>query len=397
MTCANIPRGARRVLSPRAVTVYGAVAAATFLASASSPTPLYRIYQEIFGLTPFVVTVIFAVYALSLLAALLVVGALSDHIGRRPVILAALILNAAAMLLFIEADSAATLAAARLIQGLATGIATTSLGATILDADRRRGPMLNSLMPFAGLTAGSLVSGTLVAFGPAPTQLIYLVLLGLTGGLALLLWFLPETAEGKPGALASLRPRLRVPPAARRTLLEITPVCIAAWSLGGFYFSLMPSLVRAATGQASPFVGGLVVAALTLTATLAVFLTRNRPAPAVLVLGSAALALGVGLILAAIQAGLVPLILAGTVVLGVGFGAGFSGSMRRLLPLAGPQERAGLLSAYYIQSYTAFSVPAVLAGLAAPRLGLIETATVFGLIVLVLALLSLVATLAARD
>jgi hypothetical protein len=68
-----------------------------------------------------------------------------------------------------------------------------------------------------------------------------------------ILWYIPETAELRPGALASLRPRVRVPPTARSTFASITPVNIAAWALGGFYFSLMPAVVRVATrGRPSP-------------------------------------------------------------------------------------------------------------------------------------------------
>src|SRR5258705_11965164 len=86
------------------VTAATAVAAAiTFSASGAAPTPLYQEYQEHFGLTAFVITVIFASYVLCLLLALLTVGSLSDYIGRRPAILAALTLNVLAMILFMTA------------------------------------------------------------------------------------------------------------------------------------------------------------------------------------------------------------------------------------------------------------------------------------------------------
>src|SRR5258705_4334184 len=117
------------------------ITAMTFSACGAAPTPLFQQYQESFGLTPFMLTVIFAAYVLNLLAALLTVGSLSDYIGRRPSILAALSLNVVAMIMFIAADSAAALIAARAVQGFATGLAT----ATHLDTDRSRGPVLNSI------------------------------------------------------------------------------------------------------------------------------------------------------------------------------------------------------------------------------------------------------------
>ena len=162
------------------VLAFAAVAAMTFSASSSAPTPVYHLYQDSLGLSHLMLTVIFAVYAFSLLAGLLTVGSLSDYVGRRPVAFAALILNAAAMALFITGGSAAVLIAARAVQGLATGAALTTLAAAILDIDRERGPVVNSITPFIGLSVGSLGAGVLVTFAPAPEQLVFAVLLVLS-------------------------------------------------------------------------------------------------------------------------------------------------------------------------------------------------------------------------
>src|SRR6202035_4778882 len=117
-SCAACLRHPSRMsLSNTATTVMAVVAAMTFSASGAAPTPLYQQYQETLGLTPLTVTIIFAAYVLSLLLALLTVGSLSDHIGRRPAILAALCLNGVAMVMFASADSAFALIAARSVQG----------------------------------------------------------------------------------------------------------------------------------------------------------------------------------------------------------------------------------------------------------------------------------------
>ena len=104
---------------------------------------------------------------------------------------------------------------------------------------------------------------------------MFVVLLAASLLLALALSRVPELTDGKPGALAALRPHVSVPPQARRALAQVTPVNIAAWALGGFYFSLMPSLVRVATGVATPLAGAIVVGALTLTATVVVVLDQG--------------------------------------------------------------------------------------------------------------------------
>src|SRR5690349_12284392 len=99
----------RTSLSYKATTVMAVLTAMTFAATGAAPTTLYQRYQEVFGLTPFILTIVFGAYVLSLLGALLTVGSLSDYIGRRPAILAALSINVVALFMFMSADSAATL------------------------------------------------------------------------------------------------------------------------------------------------------------------------------------------------------------------------------------------------------------------------------------------------
>jgi MFS family permease len=381
----------RASLSDKATTLTAVITAMTFSASGAAPTTLYHHYQETFGLTPFMLTVIFGAYVLSLLGALLTVASLSDYIGRRPPILAALSLNIVAMAMFIAADSAMALIAARAVQGFATGLATATLGAAIMDTDSSRGPMLNSITAFIGLTAGSLGGGALVTYAPDPQQLVYAILLAISAAEALLLWYMPETVTPKPGALASLQPHVSVPAKALRALVQVTPVTIASWALGGFYFSLMPSLVRVATGVTSPIVGGLVVSALTFSGTIAVLSLRNAPARRVLSGGIPALVAGVAITLAGVQMRQVSLMLIGTIVAGVGFGSAFSGAMRTVMPHAQAHERAGLLSAFYVEGYLAFSLPAIATGLLAPLAGLPLAADVYGAVVVGLAIASLLA------
>jgi MFS family permease len=393
-TCIACPAPQPRVsLSYKATTLIAVITATTFAASGAAPTTLYQQYQETFGLTPFILTVIFGAYVLSLLGALLTVGSLSDYIGRRPAILAALSLNVAAMLIFIAADSAAALIAARVVQGFATGLATATLCAAIMDTDRSRGPVLNSITAFLGLTAGSLGGGALVTYAPDPQQVVYAVLLALSAAEAVLLWYMPETVTPKSGAIASLQPHVGIPAKARHALLQVTPVTIASWALGGFYFSLMPSLVRVATGMTSPIVGGLVVSALTFSGAIAVLSLRNASAPRVLSGGIPALVTGVAITLAGVQIQRVSLMLVGTIVAGFGFGAAFSGSLRTVMPHAEAHERAGLLSTFYVEGYLSFSLPAILTGLVAPIAGLPLAADVYGVVVIVLALGSLLTML----
>lgn len=377
----------------RSSLVFLAFTLLTFLAASSAPTPLYHLYQEGLHFSAGMLTLIFGVYAISLLAALLTVGSLSDHLGRKPVIFAALVLDMLAMLLFINEGSVAWLIAARTLQGFATGMATAVLGAALLDTDRQQGPLVNSVAPLLGMACGAMGSSLLVEFAPLPTQLIYWTLFALMLVQAIYVWRLPETVSRIPGALASLRPTLHVPPQARRALWLSLPVDVAVWAMGGFYLSLAPSLVRAATGSTSNLIGGGLVAVRTLSGALMIFSLRNRPADKVLRLGAGLLAVGVALILTAVHSASLPLFFIATLIAGSGFGAGFLGALRSVVPLALPHERAGLMSAFYVLSYLAFCLPSLLAGNLIRSFGLIATTDGYGVVLILLALSALVGLL----
>ena len=368
---------------------YLAAVMLSFFAASAAPTPLYHLYQHAWGFSSALLTVIFAVYALSLLATLLVLGSLSDYLGRRPVIFAALMLEALSMLLFICASDVSWLIAARIFQGIATGIASSVLGAAMLDTDPVQGPLVNSITPMFGMAIGALGTSALVEYAPMPLLLAYILLLAAFLVQALYLLRVQETVTPQRGVLASLKPAMHVPPQARGTLLLILPADIAAWALGGFFLSLSPSLLAAATGSSSVLLGGGAVAALTLSGAAAILNLRLKPALRGLWVGCSFLATGVSVILVAVNLGWLWLFFCGAIVAGVGFGASFLGAMRLLLPLAHAHERAGLMSTFLVLSYLAFCVPSLLAGFAVKSQGLIMTTNVYGAVVVVLALLAL--------
>jgi len=370
-----------------------AITLLSFLAASTAPTPLYHLYQDQLHFSAAMLTLIFAVYALSLLAALLTVGSLSDHLGRKPVIFSAVLLNALAMLLFIYADRVSWLIGARVLQGFATGMATAVLSATLLDTDRQQGPLINSVAPLLGMALGGLGCGLLAEFAPAPLQLTYWLLLALFVLQGVYVWRLPESVSRQGGALASLRPTLHVPVQARSTLWRVLPLNTATWALGGFYASLAPSLVRTATGSTSNLIGGATVAALTVTGALMIFMMRNRPAAQALRLGASLLPIGLVLILLGVHGASLSLFFFGTLVAGCGFGSGFLGTVRSLVSLASPHERAGLMSAYYVLSYLAFCLPALLAGQLARSFGLLATTDGYGVVLIVLAVAALLLSL----
>jgi predicted MFS family arabinose efflux permease len=386
-------RIARRTLSPRVAFYLQASMTTSFLAGSSAPTPLYRTYQAAWGFSPVTITFIFGIYAIAVLVALLVAGRLSDYIGRRPVLLVAALAQAATMALFATAGGVTSLLVARALQGLAAGAAVSAVGAGLLDLDKARGTIANAIAPLIGTALGGVVAGLMVRFLPFPTQLVYVVL-----GVVFLLQAvgiakMAETVTPRTGALSSLKPQFNLPRAVRGPLLLSVPVLVAAWALGGFYASLGPTLVRSLAGSDSVLLGGLALFVLAASAALAVLALQRMDAQAMMSFGAVGLILGVAISLAAVAWHSLAGFFIGTLVAGVGFGPAFQGAVRMVVPLAGPRERAGVLSVIFVVSYLSLGGPAVFAGYLAVHTGnILVTARDFGTIVMALATLALIGT-----
>jgi MFS family permease len=383
---------------------FGAVSAifVTFMAASSVPSPLYVVYQHQWHFSASTLTAVFAVYVFGLLGALLVVGKLSDHIGRRPVLGAAIALEVCALVLFLLAGDVMTLAAARIAQGIATGAAITTLGAALIDLNPPHTPgragMVNGVAPIAGLAIGALGCGALVQFAPDPTHLVYLLLLTgmLLAGVAVAR--MPETSARRSGVLASLRPRAAIPARLRTDVYALVPILVATWALGGLYLSLGPSVAASVFDLRSHLVGGLVVTLLCGVAAVTAFLLRSWPVDRLINIAGVLLAAGMLVTLAGVQADSPALAGLGTIVAGVGFGASSLGFFGTLARLAAPHERGELLAAAYVIAYLAFSVPALVAGFASTAAGLRPTTLIYGVVVVALSLTALAAqrALAAR-
>ena len=392
ITRASTRSGAGPYLSPAASFNLLASITLAFLAGSSAPTPLYPLYQSLWGLSPVMITVVFGVYALAVLAGLLFAGRLSDHVGRRPVLIAATLAQALTMVLFATAASAAGLVLARTLQGLITGAALSAVGAAMIDMNKSRGTAANAVAPAFGSAAGGIIAGFFVQFLPAPMHLVYVALAAVFVLQAVGLKFMKEPIAPIPGAWSSLRPQFALPSAARGPLLLAVPVLIAVWALGGLYASLGPMLVRGMLDSNAPLLGGLALFVLAASGGIAVLLLQQLEPRKMMALGAASLLAGAGLTVLALTRSEVALFFLGTAIAGVGFGTGFQGAVRTVVSVAAPHERAGTLSIIFIVSYIALGVPAIIAGSMVRHASLLATAQVFGLVVMALAAVALTAS-----
>lgn len=377
---------------PISFVVAGAAGAAT-LTAASAPSPLYPVYQRLWGFSSFTLTVVFAVYVAALLVALLTVGSLSDRIGRRPVASAALVLLAIGMLLFAIAGGTGGLIAARVVQGVAVGAATGTVTAMIMDAgpSRRWSSIVSSAVPSIGIAIGAVLAGALVEFAPLPRQLVFWVLAAAYLVLAALVWFVPEHGDsGTPGRgdpaersgtmsiWRTLLPSAGVPPETRSVFLALVPSIAATWALSGLYLSLGSSIIGTVLGVRSHFAVGLVLGVFFVAGTAGTAVSALLPVRLREWFGSGALVVGVVATIAALPSGALPLYLVGSAIAGIGFGAAFRSAVDALGDASPGDRRGQVFATMYIVSYVAFSVPALVAGLAVGRFGLESTAVGYG-------------------
>ncbi len=377
------------------------IAAATlvlFLFAAAAPSPLYAVYAAKWRFSPAALTEVFAIYAIALLVALLLTGSLSDSVGRRPVILAALLIQVASMLMFLYATDIRWLFAARVTQGIATGMATSPLAASFIDLQPPERPSLaavvNSTTPILGLALGAVASAVLVQYGPDPLHLIYWLMLiaFVLAGLGVAL--MAEPAQRR--ASLRLAPRVGVEPAVRPAFAAALPSLIAGWGVGGFYLSLGPSLALQLAGSTNRVLGGVAIGLLAGVGAAAIVAVRSWQPRRAMVVGGSALVAGLALTVVAVELTSALLFFVATAVTGIGFGVGWLGVLRSLITLAAPTARGALIAAIYIVAYLAFALPAVAAGYGVTRLGLHQAALEYGVAICLLAVAGLVAALLAN-
>ena len=378
-----------RTLSQRLAYALSAAIIGAALFASVAPSPLYQAYASLWGFSSALLTMVFATYAVGVLAALLLAGRVSDVAGRRPVLRISLSALLAATILYMAAQSVAWLFAARAVQGLATGLALATASAGLLDfhpsQDSEAVGLTNGVVSAAGLGLGALASSALVQLLPAPRVLPYVVVFILFAVLLVGVTMMPEPVASRSRLRLSPQ-RPHVPSSIRQHFVLAALAVISAYSIGGLLFALGPALSARVFQSTNHLVTGTSLFLLPGAGAAAQLAYGRRTAWVGAAAGAAALALGVGLIaLSAAEDSAVALIV-GLVVGGAGFGLAFLGSLRTLSAQIPPAHRAGVMSAFFIAAYAALSIPAVLAGFAAGPLGLDTTFEIVGSTVAAIAL-----------
>ncbi|MDH6125998.1 MFS transporter [Kitasatospora sp. GP82] len=383
----------------------GLVAAALLLLliGANLATPIYPVLQQRLGLTALDTTILFTVYVFALVPVLAAVGHWSDHLGRRAMILPAVVLAAAGDAIFATAGSFGQLAAGRAVQGVAVALSTGAAGAALGDLlpDHQTLAAKLTLACSAGGVALGPIIGALLAGGSNPLLTPFMAhavaLLALCVPLALVHPRMPgrERPPAAPPRIttpAHLRPkRLALPAKGRREFLLAAGAGFISYAVFGVYLSLAPAFSAKLLHTTSHLTGAVVAALLLGSSAIAQLLIPPTADRLVIALGMTGLAAGLGMVVAAQYTGTPALLFIGSVLGGACQGVAFRSLFTNAVAAMDPERRGSELSTLWVVVYLGSSLPIVAVGALVRSYGLLAAVSGFASIA-ALACLGLAAT-----
>src|SRR5271170_3037131 len=358
----------------RHATAFWIVAAAfgVNLAFSAVPTPLYVIYQHRDHFSTLMITVVYAVYAIGVIASLFLGGHISDWVGRRRVLVPALGFNAASAVLFIAFPSLAGLIIARVVSGVSIGLTTGTATAYLAELHvgaggsptGRRPQVVATASNLGGIGIGPLGAGLLAQFVPFPLVVPYVIFGGVLVVLALLIAFAPETAS-RPDPRPAWRPqRVAIPVHARGTFFAATGAAAAAFAVYGVFNSLVPGFLAGTMHETSYAVAGAVAFSAFAAGAVAQIALGTAKTATTLKVSVPVLFAGLALFTVGMWLPSLPLFVIGGIVTGAGGGLVFRGSLVAAAGTAPPESRAEALAGFFLGAYIGLSVPVIALGVA---------------------------------
>jgi hypothetical protein len=368
----------------------------TVMAFSTLPTPLYALYQQRDGFATFLITVIFAAYGIGVMASLYFAGHISDWLGRRRIILIAVVVEIVAAVVFLAWPEVPGLIVARFVNGIGVGMLTATATAHLSElravARPEEGPATSgtvaSFVNIGGLAAGALVSGVLAQFVVAPLVVPYVVFLVLLVASAVAVAFVPETVERNEERPAYRPQRVSLPAASRSTFFAAGAGAFSAFAIFGLFTSLAPSFLAGTLHEPSRLVAGTVTFIVFGAAAVSQVLTARLSSLRQLQLAVALMAVGLVAMATGVLVVSLPVFVGAGVLAGAGVGILFRASIGVAASLATGASRGEILAALFLIAYAGMSVPVLLIGLALAFLPSTTVLVGFAAVILVLVLVS---------
>lgn len=334
--------------------------------------PLYGAYAADSDVGATAVTIAFAAYVAGLMPTLLLLGGLSDRIGRRLPIAVALVLGGAATALLVLAPTFASLVAARILLGIGTALATTAGTAymtEILGEDRsRNAALIVTSATSLGFGGGALITGiSLGVQGPTFLPASYLALFVMVPVLAVVAFMLPRADRPRAVSL------LRLPVFPQGTWV-FGAAMLLAWSTTGMTIAVVP-LELAANGLGGWT--GLVIFLAIFVGFLCQPLARRMSNAGALGLGFVLIPGGFLVLLAGVWLHALPLVLLGTAITSAAsYGFTYLAALAEVTARAA-DDRARATAGLFVWAYAGFSIPVIASGALADAFGLSTAMAMF--------------------
>lgn len=381
----------------REVRSWGPFVAVTYvllvlLASSNLPTALYPVYERIFGLSPLLITLVFATYALVVIPSLLCFGPLSDAIGRRHIFLAALIAAIISMALFAVANGVVWLFVAQVFEGLALGALQGSAAPALIETDptdnRRRASTVASAATVGGAAVGPIMAGLLAQYGPGGRRLPYLVEIGLLI-IALVLVMVAFPVDTNRTRYRPRRPS--VPAEIRRGFTVAGISTFVAWAVTALFLSLIPSFTETVIGTHNLAILGGIATLMLGAAAIVQILGQRWPSMPTQIGGLSLLTVALVTLIVVAQFRLAGLLLAAAALAGCGLGLAFMGALGDVNDIAPTNRKGDIVASFYVVTYVGTAIPVIGVGLIALRTNLLTAVQIFGYAVIVICLAGLAA------
>lgn len=379
-----MPKQESRSFSALLIFLGAAFAFSVTMMGTTMPTPLYPVYQDTFGFSELMITIIFAAYAGGVIAALVLTGRWSDQLGRRPLLFAGLTCSVISDLVFWQASGLEMILAGRVLSGLSAGIFTGTATVAVLELApphwRERATFFATAANMGGLGLGPMLAGAISQYLPSPLELTYLIHIGLALLALLCVWSAPETVS-KPAKPELTVQRLNVPPEVRGVFVPAAIAGFAGFAVCGFFTSIAPALMGKVLGYDNRLLVGVVAGSIFIASTLGQLMQGSLPLKLRLPLGCITLVIGVIPVALGIHNQSLGLFMLGAVIAGVGQGIAFRAGMGAIAAASPPAERAAVTSTFFIVAYVAISVPVIGIGVMASMISLQTTGIIFSLFV----------------
>jgi hypothetical protein len=373
------------------------IAALAFLVNmgfSAVPTPLYALYQRRDHFSTFMVTIVYAVYAVGVIGSLLLGGHVSDSVGRKRVFVPALLVNVVSAMVFLVAPSLPGLLVARVISGVSVGLTTATATAYLAELHTgifgsesprspRRAQVVATAANLGGIGVGPLVAGLLAQFAPLPLRLPYLVFAAVLVLLAVLTAIAPETVPQQDPRAVWRPQRIAVPAHARGAFFAATAAGIASFAVYGVFNSIAPSLLSGTLRESSPAVSGTVAFAAFAAGAFAQIALGRIGMLLTLRVSRYVLLPGLVMIVGGMWLASLAIFVIGGVVTGAGAGLLFRGALVAAGASAPSEARAEVLAGYFLGAYVGLSLPVVGLGIATRYFAAKDVMVVFVVIIAV--------------